>query len=370
MVVDALVEAFPELCNRPATMFDPEGNALPPTKKEEISAKEREARKNAILARPIGLTEQSLLKMDVVLEKRTAFWRRIGDVPDDSKIERSKLRVLDSSTLDPWRLDLAHSDLKPESLRGRKVKKTLQLASTRCPGACSNCKGTCQEACRRCRAREPDDCWWCTGTGKSKGKQCTTCDGSGKLGCKSCSDTKKQTCMMCSGKGTGMFAAYVHIVIGSVDFAPEPLSALVSAEQRDDIRGDWDQMRTIAVAHVKKLVAEALKVDVPTFDIETRPPSPADSSRGASRAASIQTGTSAKKHRNKGHQYRPLFASCTLEKSVSTIYEVKVPQAARVVVKKKNAMLVLKSKSLLPRRSRRGPSTLSSPPTRTCSPPR
>ena len=344
-IIDELVEQFPELCEAPATMFTEDGEPLPLTKREESTQAEREARKGAILLKPRGTMDHSLLKVAVILEKRTALWRRVADLPGNANYDPSRLSLLDASMLDPWRIELAHSDLDPEKLTGKKLKKTLELASSRRPGVCPQCKGNKCEPCNKCHGKEPDACWWCKGSGKASGGKCRTCTGTGKLICKACNDTRKKECAPCKGQGVGLFSAFVQVVVSKVDYAPVSLSTVLSSEQRQEARNDWEVLRQISIDYARDMITETLALDMPVFDT-TRPPSVAGSVRTQ---LTSRTSAGGKKKTTGNHQFRPLLGLCSVHNSVSHIVELEVPQQAKVV-KKKKSMPTLRGKGLFQRK--------------------
>lgn len=295
---NVLARHFPQLTEAPARMFGEDGSPLPPTKKEETTAEEREVRKRALVLRYRGKKIHSLIKSMVVMESRSIQWRRVGD-DDENNYGVAPLPPLP----DVWALDIVHQDL--DNLQKQKAKRVFELADSRCGGQCIACHGAKVSVCSTCRGTAADDCWWCNGSGKQKGSTCRRCLGQGKLACQACNGTLKSSCQPCKGQGSGLYAATVQVRVRRVDFPPLPTSSL-AAQSRDA-----DAIRVAATKRTKQL---------------------------------IERLTTASNAKSKNH-HAPLTASCTWETSASHLVEVEVPLAAKLRKRRSFATLSRKSSS-------------------------
>ncbi|PWN92651.1 hypothetical protein FA10DRAFT_263418 [Acaromyces ingoldii] len=293
---NVLARHFPQLTEAPARMFGEDGSPLPPTKKEETTAEEREARKRALVLRYRGKKMHSLIKSMVVMESRSINWKRVGD--DENNFGVATLPALP----DVWALDIVHQDL--DNLQKTKAKRVFELADSRCGGQCPACRGTKTAACATCKGTPADECWWCNGSGKQKGSKCRRCLGKGKLDCQACSGTLRSPCQPCKGQGTGLYAAFVQVRVRRVDFPPLPTSSLTQSR-------DPNAIRLAATKRTKEL---------------------------------IERLTEASNAKSKNH-HAPLTASCAWETSASHLVEVEVPLAAKLRKRKSLVSLSRKSSS-------------------------
>jgi hypothetical protein len=298
-VVDALVKEYPELCEAPARMFASDGRPLPPTKKQEVSDKERQARKEALVVSYRGRMPHSLLQISVLLQSRVIIWRRVGDLTAIQ--QRPVAQVLDSSKLDPWAIHVVHSEVDIHEMADSNVKKTFEISKSRRIGKCDRCTGSKMEDCRSCHGSKPDECWWCSGSGKSSGQKCKTCSGKGVLECKPCQGTKKTACGLCKGEGMGLYAAFLQLSMTRVDFDVVPLSTLLNSEEE---ASNANLVRDACIGKARDVISAFITKDA------------------------VQEAT---KNKKAPRQHRVHQASALLNHSTSHLIEFSVAQEAKLV---------------------------------------
>ena len=241
-VRDILAAKFPSLCDAPARMFGEDGKPLPPTKKEEISEAERNARKEALFLRYMGKQTQSLIKATIVLESRTAAWKRVGP-----SAQRDVATLPEA--VDAWSLEISHQGLDLNEI-GTKAKRVFELPGSRCHAACPQCTGRGLATCTSCKGEQADECFWCAGSGRdAKGHRCNRCEGSGSLACRKCSGTLLSTCKACEGSGAGQFAYMVTVKFRRVKVPPVPTQWVVFSP-----RPHLESVRNAATARVWDLI--------------------------------------------------------------------------------------------------------------------
>ena len=312
---ELLASRFPELTRAPARMFGEDGSPLPPTKKEELSAGERDARKAALQVVFRGKRKHSLVKAFVILESRISSWKRVGSVQArNDQVPLTKL--LNEELPTPWQLPLEH-DLDSIE-RNTKARRHFELPDSRVNCACLKCSGTGSSACGTCRGEPADECWWCAGSGreKKKGIECARCHGHGTLNCDSCKGTLTGTCTTCDGKGSGEYAVWIEVRIRRIDFRPVPVAALLpGVEPTAYNRGlPIDDIRNAAVRR--------------TFDLMRK---------------LAQTSVAKGKH-----PFVPVAAACSLENSVSHLAQIDHPTVRSVLplsLRKKRSAPQLRSSS-------------------------
>ncbi|PWY98001.1 hypothetical protein BCV70DRAFT_165644, partial [Testicularia cyperi] len=287
---EVLVKAFPELCEAPARMFGEDGSPLPPTKKQEITDAEREARKKALGIKFEGKKNHSLLKAVLVLESRASMWKKIGPAPAPRHGDVRLAMPLLPELPNPWDMEITHAGLDINTISG-KTRKIFEIPRSRCLGACRKCSGSGAETCGTCRGDAGNECFWCAGTGLQKGRRrCGRCQGQGVLSCMACDGKKASTCRGCEGHGGGEYMGFIEIKIRKVEVPAVAVADLVGPGfvRPDIVRNAsidmlWDLVKTLATKATLK---------------SKRP-------------------------------YLPVSAICTWQQSVSHLAEVKVVQAAK-----------------------------------------
>ncbi len=304
-----LAEAFPQLVEAPARMFGEDGQPLPPMKQHETSPEERDARRDALQITYCGKQKHSLMKAMVIMESRTATWKRVS-AAEDPEYRPEHL----TDTPNPWIVELVHQDLDTLRAAG-KSKRHFELPDSRTDGICPKCTGSGEEPCATCRGETADECWWCAGTGFRKGYniKCARCHGEGKLKCESCQGSMRQACKPCSGQGTGHYAINIEIRVRRIDFPPFPISGLIPAPH---LRNSPDAVRSAAITRAWSLIQRLTE-------------------------SSTAKGSSA---------YFPVSAACGWETSVSHLVQVEVPLQAKL--KRTGSESRLKSTSLSSRKIR------------------
>ncbi|UZJ53605.1 hypothetical protein CBS101457_002925 [Exobasidium rhododendri] len=299
-------------------MYGPNGAPLPPTKQQEISEAEREARKQAIIARHRGSIPHSLVKTSILLESRSVKWKRISGLT--SVQERPVAGDLDTSSLDPWSLELKYGGSNAEmiDMAERRVKKMYEISKSKRIGTCDQCHGTKVDKCRSCRSSLSDICWWCKGSGKAGGGKCTQCTGAGVMICQTCNGLPA-ACQSCQGEGKGMFAAFVQVAMVKIDLEIVPLSTIVKASEA------VSKPQAVEAACIQKtriLVTEYL-------------------------SAMTRHVT---KEKGKLRSHRPRRVFCSLHNSNSHLVELEVPREAKVVINKEGAPPCLRPRSRFQRK--------------------
>ncbi|KAN0062767.1 hypothetical protein ACQY0O_004962 [Thecaphora frezii] len=290
---EILASAVPAICEAPRRAFDEDGTPLPPTKKQETTPEEREARKEALAINFIGKTKLSLVKAMVILENRSGSWRRVGataaagssSAPSSPSSSQRKLPPMPS----PWAMEIRHQDLDVATIKG-KSKSVFEMPGCRQDASCHRCSGQGREKCGSCRGEAADECFWCAGTGSEKGKGvCRRCRGEGVLKCTSCDGALTAKCKACDGVGLGQYGYFVEVKVKRVEMPTVSVSALVPMSH--------PSAETVRTAAIMRLLESTQRL--------------------------AEAGTS------KSKPYVPVMAACSWETSVSHIVEVKVPLTAR-----------------------------------------
>lgn len=286
---------FPHLCEAPhVVMYDDQGIALPPLKYEETSNEERKARKNALSIKIRGKKMHTLIKSMVVLESRSSHWKMIPTSKQKGSPSGHPSAVTKLPQVpDPWSMNFMHSTKDTLSIKGT-ARRIFELSESRAYGQCPKCEGCGVGMCGLCKGTEPDECFWCEGSGREKIKahlKCQPCNGTGKLACKQCKGSLKSACRSCEGEGEGQFCAYIQIKVRRVDFAPVPVSSIITSANLQNAESIKEAAITRTWDAIHKL-----------------------------------TEASGVKHKN---AFRPLAASCSLQTSWSDLVEVHVPQAVK-----------------------------------------
>ncbi|UZJ55589.1 hypothetical protein CBS101457_004909 [Exobasidium rhododendri] len=299
---DILASAFPQLCEAPARMFGEDGAPLPPTKKEETSPEERQARKEALVIHCRGTRTHSLIKSMVILESRSATWKRIGPAKSVNQIALPL-----PSNPNPWALEFQHQDLDKLRSEG-KAKRAFELTDSRVDGQCTTCHGKGVDSCKTCMGEEADECWWCAGSGKNKNlRDCERCLGLGKLKCQACAGRLVSQCVPCGGEGKGQYSIIVHVRVRRVDFPPVPISLVMERGSMQTV----EKVREAGIRRTREMIAKLMLVS----NAKTK------------------------------HPYRPLTSMCAWETSTSSLVEVEVPQAAKMLSSKGSFKTLRRQKS-------------------------
>ncbi|SPO31160.1 uncharacterized protein UTRI_05192_B [Ustilago trichophora] len=289
----ALAKTFPSLVEPPARMFGEDGTPLPPTKKEEITAAERAARQDALKVELKGSKVHSLVKAVVVLESRTAVWKKIACL---------KKRPADATPLpllpelpNPWDIEITHEGLDISTIKS-KTRKIFELPRTHTSGACRKCSGTGSENCRTCRGEAGNECFWCSGSGMQKGRRrCGRCQGQGKLSCMACEGKKASTCRSCDGAGCGEYSAFVEVKMRRIEVPAVSVADLLGLSRASAANAHPEAVKAASI----DMLWELVKMLASKASVKAKRP------------------------------YLPVSAVCTWEKSVSYLAQVTAIQAAK-----------------------------------------
>ncbi|EPQ26683.1 uncharacterized protein PFL1_05662 [Pseudozyma flocculosa PF-1] len=304
-----LAHAFPSICQAPVRQFGEDGTPLPPTKKDETSPEELEARKHALDIRLVGRTKLSLLKAIVILESRSGSWKRMGSAlaapspPSPNSTSSAAAAAAGTSAAgaaatmrlpampSPWTIDIQHQDLDVAAINGRS-KQMFELPGCRQDACCHKCSGKGNETCSTCRGESADECFWCAGTGrdKSKASSCRRCKGEGVLRCTACDGSLVSACKTCQGTGSGHYVYVVEVKVKRIEMPTASITSLVPFAN--------PSFETVKSAAIMQLL---------------------ESTHRLAEAAA---------HKSK-KPYIPVMAACSWETSTSGIVEVKVPLGAK-----------------------------------------
>lgn len=304
---------------------------MPPTKKQETSEAERLARKEALRVQFCAKQRLSLIKAMVVMESRSASWKRIGPLNtanktvkdgSDKESPRSSTEVGRLPPMPgPWVMEIRHEQLDAAQIKG-KSKKTIELASLRTNAQCDKCDGSGLGNCATCKAEQADECFWCSGTGREKTRaqaSCRRCQGAGVLKCNTCHGGLKSDCRSCEGTGTGEYGFFVDVTVKRVEMPAVPISTLFPqlSGESPSFEPSYDEVRIAATL--------ALWDSISTLT-EAR-----------------STAVAGKSVKSKSKEMVPVMAACVWENSISHIVSVDVPLAAKF---KKGATPALRPEGL------------------------
>ncbi|KAJ1017859.1 hypothetical protein NDA16_005175 [Ustilago loliicola] len=289
----ALAKTFPSLVEPPARMFGEDGAPLLPTKKEEITAAERAARQDALKVELKGSKVHSLIKATVVIESRTAVWKKIACLTKRSA-DVTPLPLLPELP-NPWDIEITHEGLDISTIKS-KTRKIFELPRTHTSGACRKCSGSGSECCRTCRGEAGNECFWCSGSGMQKGRRrCGRCQGQGMLSCMACEGKKASTCRACDGAGCGEYSAFVEVKMRRIEVPAVSVADLLGLPPASAGNAHPE---TIEAASID-MVWELVKMLAAKASVKAKRP------------------------------YLPVSAVCTWEKSTSYLAEVTSVQAAK-----------------------------------------
>ncbi|KAJ9474510.1 Chaperone protein [Pseudozyma hubeiensis] len=319
--VDIVVASHAAICNAPLRQFGEDGQPLPPTKKQETSQEEWNARKEALQVKFCAKQRLSLIKAMVVMESRSASWKRIGPLnagkgsahasPEQVNQASSPRSSNEVGTLpampSPWSMEMQHEQLDVAQIKG-KSKRTIELASLRTNARCVKCDGSGFCACITCKAERADECFWCCGTGREKTRAqawCRRCQGAGVLKCKTCSGSLKSDCRSCEGTGTGEYGFFVDVTVKRVEMPAVPLSTLFPQMESaaSTFEPSYDEVKTAATLALWDSITKLT---------ETR--------------AQMVTANGGK---GKSKEMVPVMAACMWENSITHVVAVDIPLAAR-----------------------------------------
>ncbi|GAC98061.1 chaperone protein [Pseudozyma hubeiensis SY62] len=319
--VEIIVASHPAICNAPLRQFGEDGQPLPPTKKHETSEDEWRARKEALQVKFCAKQRLSLIKAMVVMESRSASWKRIGPLnaskgstqasPEQVHHESSPRSSNEVGRLpampSPWSMEMQHEQLDVAQIKG-KSKRTIELASLRINARCVKCDGSGFGACITCKAEQADECFWCCGTGREKTRAqawCRRCQGAGVLKCNTCSGSLKSACRSCQGTGTGEYGFFVDVTVKRVEMPAVPLSTLFPQMESaaSSFEPSYDEVKTAATLALWDSITKLTE-------------------------ARAQLVT-AKGGKGKSKEMVPVMAACMWENSISQVVGVDVPLAAR-----------------------------------------
>ncbi|CBQ69116.1 conserved hypothetical protein [Sporisorium reilianum SRZ2] len=289
----ALAKTFPSLVEPPARMFGEDGSPLPPTKKEEISAAERLARQEALKVELQGSKTHSLVKGMVVLESRTALWKKIASV-DKSASEAAHLPLLPELP-NPWDIEITHEGLDISAIKS-KTRKIFELPRSKTVGACRKCSGSGSENCRTCCGEAGNECFWCSGSGMQKGRRrCGRCQGQGKLSCMACDGKKAASCRSCDGAGCGEYSAFVEVKMRRIEVPAVSVADLLGSSRASAVNARPEVVKAASL----DMLWELVKMLAAKASVKAKRP------------------------------YLPVSAVCTWEKSVSYLAQVTAIQNAK-----------------------------------------
>ncbi|CDU22264.1 uncharacterized protein SPSC_00894 [Sporisorium scitamineum] len=335
--VDIVVSRYPSICDAPLREFGEDGQPLPPTKKQETSDEERQARREALQVKFCAKQRLSLIKAMIVMESRSASWKRIGPLNPDNKTvhatseqqqhqnetsprpsgEVGRLPPMPS----PWSMEVRHEQLDVAQIKG-KSKKTFELASLRTNAQCIKCEGSGLGTCLTCKAEQADECFWCCGTGREKTRAqawCRRCQGAGVLKCNTCHGSLKSRCGSCEGKGTGEYGFFVDVTVKRVEMPAVPISTLFPQfdPASTAFEPSYDEVKAAATLALWDSITKLTEA----------------------RTQAVLT----KGGKAKSKEMVPVMAACTWENSITHIVAVDVPQAAKF---KKGASPALRPEGL------------------------
>ncbi|TKY89010.1 hypothetical protein EX895_002251 [Sporisorium graminicola] len=289
----ALAKSFPSLVEPPARMFGENGAPLPPTKKEEISPAERAARQEALKIELKGSKTHSLVKAIVVLESRTALWKRIASI-DKSSTNSTTLPLLPELP-NPWDIEITHEGLDISTIKS-KTRKIFELPRSKTFGACRKCSGSGSETCRTCRGDAGNECFWCSGSGMQKGRRrCGRCQGQGKLSCMACHGDKASTCRSCEGAGCGEYSAFVEVKMRRIEVPAVSVADLLGSSRAYAANARPEVVKAAAI----DMLWELVKMLAAKASVRAKRP------------------------------YLPVSAVCTWEKTISYLAQVTAIQNAK-----------------------------------------
>lgn len=290
---ELLAKNFPSLVEPPARMFGEDGSPLPPTKKEEITAAERTARQNALTVELKGSKVHSLIKAVVVLESRTALWKKVAAI--DKKASDSSSLPLLPELPNPWDIDIQHEGLDISTIKS-KTRKIFELPRSNTTGACRKCSGSGSETCRTCRGEAGNECFWCSGSGMQKGRRrCGRCQGQGHLSCMACEGKKASTCRSCDGAGCGEYCAFVEVKMRRIEVPAVSVADLLGSSRSSAAKAHPMMVKNASI----DMLWELVKMLATKASVKAKRP------------------------------YLPVSAVCTWEKSVSYLAQVTAIQQAK-----------------------------------------
>ena len=318
--IDIVVSRYPSMCDAPAREFGEDGQPLPPTKKQETSDDERKARRDALRVKFCAKQRLSLIKAMIVMESRSASWKRIGPAnPNGKTVQKSTQQPNTPSPNSsgevgrlppmpsPWSMEVRHEQLDVAQIKG-KSKKTIELAALRTNAQCIKCEGSGLGACPTCKAEQADECFWCNGTGREKTRaqaSCRRCQGAGVLKCNTCHGSLKSNCRSCEGTGTGEYGFFVDITVKRVEMPAVPISTL------------FPQFDPASTAHEPSYEEVKAAATLAVWD----------SINKLTEARSQAVATKGSKAKSK--EMVPVMAACTWENSITHVVAVDIPLAAK-----------------------------------------
>ncbi|SPO30919.1 related to conserved hypothetical Ustilaginaceae-specific protein [Ustilago trichophora] len=334
--VGIITARYPALCDAPLREFGEDGQPLPPTKKQETSEEERQARRDALRVKFCAKQRLSLIKAMVVMESRSASWKRIGPF----NVENTNVNTASEQQLQqeasprtpsevarlppmpsPWSMEIRHEQLDVAQIKG-KSKKTIELGSLRINARCVKCDGSGLGSCITCRAEKADECFWCSGTGREKTRAqawCRRCQGAGVLKCNTCHGSLKSDCRSCEGTGTGEYGFFVDVTVKRVEMPAVPISTLFPNfnPASTAFEPSYDEVKTAATLALWDSITKLTEA--------------------RSQATSMKGG------KGKSKEMVPVMAACVWENSISHVVAIDVPLAAKF---KKGAVPALRPEGL------------------------
>lgn len=179
-----------------------------------LTPEEEQARIAALKVKVESVMEQSVIRGIVVLERREAVWKPLA--PDPPSDRAGDVDHVDRAPPLPsaWLLPLDTSG--HVSMGKSKSKKTYRLPEFEAMAGCSDCETRGQKMCPLCRNAEPDECFWCEGTGIRRGKTCENCHGRKIHACLKCEARGTVPCKSCGGNGQVYVGAFVDVKFRTV----------------------------------------------------------------------------------------------------------------------------------------------------------
>lgn len=190
-----------------------------------IGPQEEQARLAALKVQVDNVMEQSVVRGVVVLEKREAVWKPLASDPPPERAGLVETVERAPPLPSAWLLPL---DTSAHIAQGKaKSKKTFRLPEFEAMAGCAACDAKGQTMCPLCRNAEPDECFWCEGTGMRKRKTCDNCHGRKIHACLKCDAQGTIACKDCGGNGQVYVGAFVDVKFRTITLPPIAVKDLV-----------------------------------------------------------------------------------------------------------------------------------------------
>ncbi|PWN49993.1 hypothetical protein IE53DRAFT_362716 [Violaceomyces palustris] len=218
-----IVQQFPFLVNPPEPVAKLRKAGAPPPAMEPLprvaTEEEKLARERSLTVSLESENLKSVIKAQVVLERRKGFWKKI------SKAEVGQVAEQLPSMPSPWLLTMNTASLLAEGKASN--KKTYELPDYRITTSCEKCQGCKKMVCGKCNGIQADECFWCDGSGVRKGKTCDSCKGSHVYQCSGCENQGKVACDECEGEGKVVMGYMIEVKLKAVELPAIPAALLI-----------------------------------------------------------------------------------------------------------------------------------------------